>query len=229
MVTSNYGFFLPTGPGSMSDVKKNVTDSFKIIEPRNNITALAAGVALPQTGNYQIGDRVFREDLPVSSSAGKYPSNYILIVKDVNWGWHWRPIQHVISPWVDVPAGAIELAGWSIHPTSKLQIALDSKGMCHWRGTIRNGTGGLPSTTTQIILKELPDGLKPNANFMYTLAITPPTGSAAGIAGYVGGRMFMKNDGTTSFRFFNANNFVSRDVWFDGLSYDNSSGYYYGP
>ncbi|MGS2592233.1 hypothetical protein [Streptomyces hebeiensis] len=208
----------------MSAIKKNITDNFKKIENRNNITVIPAGNSLPQSGNYEIGDRVFRDD-PVASLT--YPSNYLLVAKSSTWGWHWRPIQTMLSPWVTVPSSCMEDSGFSLHPTFKFQIALDSKGQCHWRGVIMSNNPGITPASSIAILKFLPDGLKPNMNFMHTLAISPVTGGA-GKTGYVGGRIFMRSDGYTSFRFFNTGNGLSQNIWLDGLTYPNSEGFYYG-
>ncbi|MFE1145203.1 hypothetical protein [Streptomyces rochei] len=220
----NYPFFYPKASDLMKDVKKNVTDNFKIIEPRNDITVIPAGGALPQSGNYNIGDRVFRNDPPNNN---QWPSNYILVTKDVNWGWHWRPIQQIISPWVTVPANCIELTSdWEVHPTRLLQIALDSRGWCHWRGVIRTKVPGIPVNTSIVVFKNIPEGIRPNVNFMHTLSVSPIR-SAAGKAGNVSGRIYCDNAGYSSLRFSNTNNGASQNVWFDGLHYQPGRQIYY--
>jgi hypothetical protein len=221
--TSNYGFFMPDDADSMADVKKNVTDNFKKIESRNDITVVASEGALPQSGTYNIGDRVFRND-PVTSTT--WPSNYLLICKDTNWGWHWRPIQHIISPWVNVPATALNDANFEIHPTYPLQIALDSRGFCHWRGAIRRTTAGIPAATSFTVFKSIPLGIRPNVRFMHTTPISPIQ-SGTGTAGYVGGRVYMQEDGTSSIRCYNTANGVSQSIWFTGLKYNNSDHWYF--
>lgn len=223
--TPNYNFFVPEGSDSMADIEKNMTTSLETLESRAAITVIAAGAALPQVGSYVIGDRVFRND--AQSGSGVWPSNYILVCKDANWGWHWRPIQQVLSPWVDVPATAIEHVSFELHPTIKFQIALDSKGYCHWRGCIRTKTPGMVANSTFVVFKNIPVGIRPNVELMHTVALSPVQ-SAAGKAGNVGARINLINDGSSSFRFFNSNNGVSQNIWLDNLSYNNSDSYYYG-
>lgn len=223
--TSNYNFFLPKGSDSMALVEKNITDAFKAIEPRNDVTVIGNQLPLPQSGSYNVGDRVFRNDTVTGTT---WPSSYILICKDANWGWHWRPVQQILSPWVTVPATAIDLTtDWELHPTIKFEIALDSRGWCHWRGAIRRKTAGIPVGTTFNIFKNIPLGIRPNVKFMHTIALSPITGSALGKAGNIGGRLYMQNDGYSSFRFFNSANGVSQNIWLDGLHYNNSDSWYY--
>lgn len=222
---ANYPFFYPTSSDKMSDVKKNITNNFKLIEPRNDITVIAAGAPLPQAGNYEIGDRVFRND---PAGNGTWPSNYLLVTKDANWGWHWRPIQQNISPWIDIPSTAIEdTTNWELHPTNKFQIALDSRGWCHWRGMLRTKTPGITPASSLIVLKAIPTGIRPGLNFMHTVSVSPIV-SAAGKAGNVAGRIYINNEGYSSFRFFNTGNGVSQNACLDGLHYQNSSHWFYG-
>jgi len=219
----NYSFFYPTAKSSMSDVKKNLTDNFKLIEPRNDITVIVAGGALPQAGNYEIGDRVFRNDPDAGTT---HPSNYLLVTKDANWGWHWRPIQQIISPWVTVPATCMDNTDWEISPTQPLQIALDSRGWCHWRGVIRQKTAGIANNSSIVVLKNVPSGIRPNVNVMHQVSVSPPM-SGTGRAGNVSGRIYISNEGYSSVRFSNTNNGVSQSVWLDGLHYNNSAHWYY--
>jgi len=221
---AGYPFFYPDSSDSMSDVKKNLTDNFKIIEPRNNITIIPAGGDLPQAGDYEIGDRVFRNDV---AGGNTWPSNYLLVTKDINWGWHWRPIQQIISPWVTVPATCIENTfDWELHPLKHFQIALDSRGWCHWRGAIRTKVPGIVTNTSEVVFKNIPKGIRPSLNFMHTLAVNPIM-SGTGKAGYVGGRMYFDNLGYSSLRFSNTNNGISQNVWLDGLHYNNSAHWYF--
>lgn len=221
--TANYNFFLPKSEDSMADVVKNLTTSFNTLEPRGDPTIISAGGALPQAGSYVLGDRVFRADA-VSSTT--YPSSYILVCKDVNWGWHWRPVQHIISPWVTLTANIWETADFELNPTHPLQIALDSRGYCHWRGSFRRPTPGIPQLTTIEPFKEIPLGIRPNVRFMKTLAVSPVV-STTGINGYSGGRIFMNNIGGSSVRFWRTDNGTSQDVWVTGLEYNNSNDFYY--
>jgi hypothetical protein len=222
--TTNYRFFMPDPSDSMADVKKNITDNFKIIEPRNDVTVIAAGGALPQAGSYNIGDRVFRADAAVSPT---WPSIYILVCKDANWGWHWRPVQQILSPWVSVPSTVINNSDYEIHPSRPFQIALDSRGWCYWRGNLRKITAGIPTGTQVNFLKTVPEGIRPNTTFKSTLAVTPYTGSSTGQAGNISGRLSMTETGTISGVFFNTNNGVSQNIWLDNVSYNNSAGFYY--
>lgn len=224
--TSNYNLFMPAGADSMADVVTNLTENFQIIEPRNDITVIAALGALPQAGDYEVGDRVFRDDVAGGPNL-TWPSNYILVCKDTNWGWHWRPIQQILSPWVTVPSTAINDANFELHPTVPLQIALDSRGFCHWRGAIRRTTAGIPAATSFTVFKTIPDGIRPNVPFMHTIGLSPITGSSTGKAGNVGGRIFMNNTGGSSIRTFNSNNGVSQNIWFDGMNYNNSAHWYF--
>lgn len=224
--TSNYNFFLPKGSDLMSDVKKNITDNFKIIEPRNDITVIAAEGVLPQAGDYEIGDRVFRDDV-LGGPNITWPSTYLLVCKDANWGWHWRPIQQIMSPWVTIPATAINDANFEMHPTSPLQMALDSRGFCHWRGSVRRTTPGIPNATSFNVFKTVPEGIRSNTTFMHTIALSPITGSATGKPGNISGRFFMNSSGVSSIRTFNTNNGVSQNIWFDGLNYNNSAHWYF--
>lgn len=226
---SNYNFFYPTESDAMSDVKKNLTDNLNIIAPRVDITVIAAGADLPQTGSYSVGDRVFRNDPKVDAN-GTAPSNYLLISKDADYGWSWRPIQQVISPWITLPSSVIsDTANWQMHPNAPLQMTLDSRGTCLFRGSLRKITAGIIANTTWTILKPLPVALRPNHDIMHSIGVTPIQ-SAAGKAGFVGGRVAITQaTGAWSFRFANTNNGISQDIWLDGLRYHNSTGYFYGP
>jgi hypothetical protein len=222
--TDNYDFFMPDPSDSMADVKKNITDNFKIIEPRNDITVISAGGALPQAGSYEVGDRVFRAD---AASSPTWPSVYILVCKDANWGWHWRPIQQILSPWVTVPSTVINNADFQIHPTRLFQIALDSRGWCHWRGSLRKITAGITTGTQTNILKNIPIGIRPNVLFQSAIALSPFTGSATGQAGNISGRATFDSDGTSYFTFWNSNNGTSQNIWLDGIAYNNATEFYY--
>lgn len=223
--TENYGLFLPKGADNMGNVRQSITNSFEKLSTRNNITVIAADGALPQAGNYELGDRVFRNDDP--GVANKWPSNYILVCKDENWGWHWRPIQQLMSPWVDVPATAIEdTANFELHPTWKWQIALDKRGWCHWRGAIRKKVAGITANSTYNVLKFLPLGLRPPVDMLHTLAISPVR-SATGKAGNVSGRHYFRTDGYNSMRFANTDNGVSQVIWFSGFKCNTAYHWYY--
>lgn len=226
--TSNYNFFKPTFADLMSNVKLNITDTFKTIEPIADVPVIAAGQPLPQVGNFKIGDPVFRND-PYGTD-NQWPSIYLLIVKDVNWGWHWRPIQQILSPWVDIPQSAIKHANFAVHPTQKPAIAMDSRGWCHWRGCIRKTTPNIPTDTIEV-LKEMPLGLRPNMRQSVPVPITPVVNGGAGISGYVGAYWLTadpKVSGINTFVFSGTNNATSQEIRFDGISYNNSHHWYYG-
>jgi hypothetical protein len=219
--TSNYGFFMPDESDSMADVEVNITDNFEIIASKGEPTVIAAGAALPQVGDYELFDMVFRDDARTDTT---WPSLYILVCKDENWGWHWRPIQQITSPWVNVPATAIQDANFQLGTTAPVQIALDSRGWCHWRGRISRTSVGIPSATSFSVFKTLPLGLRPCFEAMYTTALSPIQ-SAAGKAGNTGGRFFMNEDGTSSVRCFNST--ATQHIWFDGLHYNTAYHWYY--
>lgn len=226
--TSNYNMFLPTELDSMGDVKLNLTDSFKKLASRADPIVIPAGNPLPQSGDFEVGDRVFRNDpIDTSSLTYSWPSTYLLVCKDADWGWHWRPIQQIMSPWVDVPASAINLStDYEIHPTYKLQIALDSKGWCHWRGAIRKKTANIPVATSLNIFKVIPRGIRPGVRIMFPCSVTPVV-SGTGKAGNVSGRFFCSEVGFSSFRLFNTNNATSQEIWLDGVQYNNSDSYFF--
>jgi len=226
MGTNYYNLTLSTGPGNMGDVKNNITDNFKKLASRNDITVIPAGGALPQSGSYEVGDRVYRDD-PMDTTNRTWPSNYLLIAKDSKWGYHWRPIQHVISPWVDVPATVISDSNYEIHPTYKFQVALDSKGYCFWRGAVRAKTAGaLPVATSVNVLYALPPGIRPATTIMFPVAVGPVTDSSTGKAGNISGRIVVGRDGFISFRWFGTNNGVSRDVWLGSVRYPIGAGWF---
>lgn len=221
--TANYNLYMPTEDESMADVAVNITDNFEILLNRANPTVVAAGGDLPQVGSYELGDRVFRADAATTTS---YPSSYILVCKDATWGWHWRPVQELISPWISVPATAIAHADYEIHPTYPLQIAYDSRGWCHWRGSVRKKVANIPEDVTTTIFNSLPDGLRPTTNLMHSAPVTPVVTSTTE-AGYAGSRIFINSTGVNTMRFFNTNNATSREFWFTGFKYQPSLGFYY--
>lgn len=222
--TTNYGFFMPDENDSMADVATNITNNFEIIASKGEPTIIPAGGALPQAGDYELFDRVYRDDA-ASGDGSTWPSVYILVCKDTNWGWHWRPVQQIISPWVDVPSTVIDDANFEINVSAPLQIALDSKGWCHWRGRISRKTVGIPSAISYVVFKNLPLGLRPCFDFMHTVALSP-IASATGASGNVSGRIYFRTDGYTSVRTHNSAA-SSQHIWFDGLHYNTAYHWYY--
>ena len=222
-ITENYGLFMPTEDDSMADVVSFLNDNWDKLRDRADPTVIAAGVALPQAGDYELGDRVFRAD---AATGGAYPSVYILVCKDANYGWHWRPVQHNISPWVTLPVDIVNDANFEVHLTYPVQVAFDSKGWCHWRGALRRTTPNIPEATSYTVLKNIPAGLRPTTRLMHTVPVSPAI-SATSEEGYVGGRYYMDETGSSTFRFFNTNNPSSQNFWLTGLKYQPSLDFYY--
>lgn len=222
-LTRNYGILCPKPTDSMAQgvppLVQNLRDAFERIEAAANPNVVTT---LPQSGTYNIGDRVYYS--PTQSS-------FILLSKDPAWGWIWRPVQAAISPWRAVPVSAfsgVDAAGYGPHATRPLQIALDNRGNCHWRGAISKSTVGLPNNNSITIFANLPNGLRHHTNGMYTLAIDPATPQTdTGITGYKGGRLYVDVTGYTSFRFHYASS--AQHIYFDGIEYPCSLLHYYSP
>lgn len=214
--TENYGFFLPTEEDSMADVQTNLTSSFETLEAVPEIPVFAAGVALPQSGPYEIGDRIFRND---ALGPDQWPSSYILVCKDINWGWHWRPIQVPLSPWVTLTNSIIDASqpNFMISPTVPLSMAMDYKGRVWWRGAVEYNVAGIP-VGTKTLFKPFPSGIKPNSPFEFINAVSPVTsGGVSGVNSFVGAIMHGDANGST-FQFWNTA-VGPRFVFFDGFSY----------
>lgn len=216
--TPNYGLFLPKPSDSMADVRKNLTDSFEKLSTRADPTVIANGGALPQVGDYEIGDRVVRLKETVNSF--DLSSSFILVCKDANWGWHWRPVQQILSPWINIPASALEGAGWSLNATYPPAIALDSRGFVHWRGAV-TFNASIANMTTFFPFKTVPVGLRPNTDFFHTIPVDP-INSGTGLTGYKGGRLRMDPDGLFQLVFFNTFGTTVRNAWLTGLNYWSS-------
>lgn len=212
--TPNYSLFLPKPGDSMSDVRKNLTNTFEKLSTRADPTVIAAGGPLPQVGNYEIGDRVTRIK---SADPFDHTSSFILVCKDTNWGWHWRPVQSVLSPWITVPNTAIDNVNWSLNATYPPQIALDSKGFVHWRGCITYNAS-INNMTSFFPFKNIPVGLRPNSEFFHTIPVDP-INSGTGLTGYKGGRLKMDPTGVAQFLFFNTAATTVRNAWLTGLEY----------
>jgi hypothetical protein len=229
--TANYSMLCPKPVDTMSQriavpdpfLAQNIRDAFERIEAAAN-PAIVAAPPLPSAGNFRIGDRLYLSD-------ATYRSSFVLLSKDANWGWIWRPIQAAIGPWHTIPGSAFngpDSATWASHPTKPLQVALSNKGHCHWRGAIRKSTVGLPNNNSLEIFANMPNGIKHHTVGMYTLAIDPATPqSDVSLAGYKGGRWYIQPDGYNSLRFHNAT--TAQDVYFDGLEYVVSNMHYYSP
>lgn len=230
--TSNvYGFNLPDPNDSMADVQSHLIANFTKLKNSGQFPIIDANDPLPQSGSYEVGDSVFKDD-PVSFDLSplvvhSWPSIYILVCKDPNWGWYWRPVQINQSPWFEVPASAISNSDFEIHPNYPLSIALDNQGWCHWRGAIRAKNPGLtPLSLNTTVFHPIPFGIRPNTQVMHTVPITPVV-SATGKAGNVSSRYLINPTGVNHFRFFNTNNGISQELWFDGFKYVNAEVHYY--
>ena len=216
--TDNYELFLPKSTDSMADVEKNLTDSFTKLSTRADPTVIANGGALPQVGDYEIGDRVIR--LKTVADSFDHSSSFILVCKDATWGWFWRPVQQIISPWIVLPAGVINNVNWSLNATYPPAIALDSRGFIHWRGCVTYNAS-INNMTSFFPFKNIPVGLRPNTEFFHTLPVDP-VNSGTGLTGYKGGRLRMETDGDTQFFFYNTAGTTVRNAWLTGLNYWSS-------
>lgn len=178
--TDNYGFTKPDDTSLMRSFETYMNGNWTAIEgvvAPPNITG-----ALPQSGSYNLYDRVYRTD---------DQSIYILIVKDVDWGWHWRPVHAAISPWIQIRDFDIyENAAWDNPVPSNLQVAYDNKGHIHWRGFLQRSSP-IPHNVTEQLFKDLPKGMYPSRTISYmadpvTAAVTA---SGFGMVQYV--RLFI--------------------------------------
>lgn len=223
--TDNYGFFIPKPADSMADVRKNITNTFETIAPVAEPTIISAGNPLPQVGDYNIGDIVFRDDPDVLSD---YPSSYILTSQDSDWGWYWRPIQKAIAPWFALSVDNISNADFDYSTSPGLRISQDYFGNCHWRGCITYvpGAGGIPIGKMDVF-KLIPEGIRPNIDIKFTCGVSPV--ASASLNKYMGAVIDIRSDGTSFIRTFGTDNGVAKVIWFDGLVYNNAREHYYAP
>lgn len=187
--TPNYGFNKPGRSDSMANFETFINTNW---DKMTGVTAPDSGATLPQSGSYSIGDRFY---LTTTKSI------YILIVKDANWGWHWRPVQDAISPWFTVPTTCLNLGTWTLNPVpaNPFQIAYDHRGKCYWRGVIGITAGTFARSTSHQVFKPLPKGLAPRqaGAFMLgheTLAVST---SATALDAYQGARIYLFSDNTS--------------------------------
>lgn len=149
--TTNYGFVKPDDSSLMSQFETYMNGNWTAIEGVPAPPSITG--ALPQSGPYNLYDRVYRTD---------DQSIYILIVKDASWGWHWRPVHAAISPWIFIDGLDIyENAAWNNPAPSNVAVAYDNKGHIHWRGFISRATS-MPWNSTDQIFKDLPLGMYPS-------------------------------------------------------------------
>jgi hypothetical protein len=186
--TSNYGLEKPEISDLMSDSNRWLNNNWAKIE---DAASPPSGTTLPQAGSYDLGDRFYKSDTR---------SIYILVCKDANWGWHWRPIQDAISPWFTPPATCMEIAGWTLNPVpaNPFAIAFDNRGKCYWRGVIGPTAGNISRGVSHAVFKPLPNGLRPARRGAHmlgheTLAIGT---DGTQFNSYQGARIFISDDPT---------------------------------
>lgn len=192
--TPNYGFIRPTdGRNGTTDDPMSAFET-QINASWDKITDAASppsGTTLPQSGTYNIGDRFYKSDTK---------SIYLLVCKDANWGWHWRPIQDAISPWLTVPTTCMDISGWTLNPIANrpFQIAYDNRGKCYWRGVIGTSTGDISRNVSHAVFKPLPDGLRPRERGAYMLGHEPISVGTDGtnLNAYQGARIFIHDSPT---------------------------------
>lgn len=190
--TPNYGLHRVGDPTTdlMSDFETWLNANWDKIK---GATAPDSGTTLPQAGSYNVGDRFYKSDTK---------SIYILVCKDANWGWHWRPIHDAISPWLTVPATCLNLGTWTLNPTpsNPFQIAFDNRGKVYWRGIIGITAGTIPRNVSHAVFKPVPGGLKPRQRGVYLLGHANLSVGVDGtnFACYQGARIFIPDDGVAN-------------------------------
>lgn len=182
-----------------------------------------SGAVLPQAGSYDVGDRFYKSDTQ---------SIYILVVKDINWGWHWRPVQDAISPWLTVPATCLNLGTWTLNPvaTNPFAIAFDHRGKCYWRGVIGPTAGTIPRNVSHSVFKPIPAGLVPRLQGVFMLGHET---IAVGLVGtnlnsWQGARIFIPDDqiANPTVRVFGGNAEFNR-VYLNGVQYAVGNSQYF--
>jgi hypothetical protein len=225
--TPNYGLHRPDDPTSdmMSNFEVWLNQNWVKLE---GVAAPDSGTTLPQAGSYNIGDRFYKSDTQ---------SIYLLAAKDANWGWHWRPIQDAISPWLTIPTTCLVSpfdTTWTLNPTptNPMAIAMDNRGRCYWRGIIGTVSGNIPRNASQSIFKPLPVGIRPRTRGAYMLGHENLAVSAVGtqLDSWQGARIFIFDDETSnhSIRCFGGTADFNR-VHLTGVNYAVGSGKYTTP
>lgn len=185
--TANYDLNLPKQDSPMSDFEAWINFNF---EKLRDAASPPSGTTLPQAGPYNVGDRFYKTDTK---------SIYILVAKDANWGWYWRPIHDAISPWFTVPSTCLALTGWSLNsvPANPFQIALDNRGRCFWRGIISSTPGNFARSTSFTLFKFLPAGIRPSYRGVWMLGHEPLSvlSSTTSLQAYQGARLFIPREG----------------------------------
>jgi phage replication-related protein YjqB (UPF0714/DUF867 family) len=149
--TSNYKFNKPLSTDKINDFETWLNANWD--KAAYSTAPLQITGALPQSGPFNIGDRIYRTD---------DTSIYILICKDSTWGWFWRPVHAAISPWITVPNSVIG-SGWTGNPdpSNPFAVALDNRGSCHWRGAIALTSGVMTPNVNYLPLANVPVGIRP--------------------------------------------------------------------
>lgn len=184
--TPNYGLVRPESTDQMNDFDVQINPNW---DELTDAASPPSGTTLPQSGSYNIGDRFYKSDTQ---------SIYLLIVKDANWGWHWRPIQDAISPWFEVPTTCMDIAGWTLNPvtTNPFAIAFDHRGKCYWRGLIGPTSGNISRNVSHAVFKPLPGGLLPRGRSAYMLGHSVASVGTDGTlqSAWQGARIFISDD-----------------------------------
>jgi hypothetical protein len=217
--TPNYGLARPEETDLMRDFETWLNPNWTKIE---DAVSPPSGTTLPQNGIYNVGDRFYKSDTK---------SIYILVCKDANWGWHWRPVQDAISPWLTVPATCLDISGWTLNPVASdpFAIALDNRGKCYWRGIIGTSSGNIARNVSHQLFKPLPIGIRPRERGTFMLG---HEGLSVGTDGtnlnsYQGARIFIHdtNTDTSSIRTFGGTADFNR-VYLTGINYAVGSAKY---
>jgi hypothetical protein len=220
--TPNYGLNKPDPSDAMNNFETWLNANWDIITAA---TAPPSGTTLPQSGAYDVGDRFYKSDTK---------SIYILVCKDANWGWYWRPIQDALSPWFTIPTTAMNIAGWTLNPVTAnpAAIALDNRGKCYWRGVIGPSTGNIPRAASQNVFLPIPAGIRPRQRGAHmlgheTLAVNS---TATSLQSYQGARIFISDDPTAfvTVRCFGGTADFNR-VHLSGVQYAAGTGLYWSP
>lgn len=190
--TPNYGLNKPDLEAGdlMSDFDTWLNQNWDKL--KNGVPPEGSGTTLPQSGTYNVGDRFYKTDTK---------SIYILITKDVNWGWFWRPIHDALSPWITVPTTCLNGVSWNLAPVAgnPFQIAHDNRGKCYWRGCIQPTSGNIARNSSVTVFKPLPNGLRPRerATFMIGHETIAVGTDGTLLTAYQGARIFIAEDATT--------------------------------
>lgn len=173
--TTNYSFVKPDSSSLMRSFETYMNGNWTAIE--GVVAPPSITGALPQSGSYNLYDRVYRTD---------DQSIYILIVKDPLWGWHWRPVHAAISPWIQIRDFDIyETAAWDNPAPSNLQVAFDNKGYMHWRGFLVRSSA-IPHNTPEQLFINMPKGIYPSrtSSFVIDPVTAAVTASGLGMVQY---------------------------------------------